>query len=154
MIATEAKPALFWVTWIARVVVAGLFLYAGLSKLGDPTAFAIEIDHYELLPALAPYLAVSLPVIEIVLGLALLALPPVWRRSAALACAGLMLAFTYAAGSALARGLNIDCGCFGGGSGPITWLTLVRDGALLGACVLLVWDPAARTSAQPRATLR
>jgi len=133
--------ALHWATWIVRCALAALFLYAGVSKWGDPAAFAVEIDHYELLPAFAPYLAVALPAIEIVLGLSLLVLPRMWRRSAALACAGLMLAFTGAAVYALRRGLNIDCGCFGSGSGPITWLTLVRDAALLGACAFLAWEP-------------
>lgn len=145
---SSVRSTLTWLTLLARVLIAALFLFAGASKLGDPSAFAIEIDHYELLPALAPYLAVSLPAIEIVLGLALLAAPAAWRRSAALACAGLMVAFTYAAWAALSRGLDIDCGCFGSGSGPITWLTLVRDGALLAACAFVVWDPSA--SLRPR----
>ncbi len=125
----------------ARLLIAAIFIYAGASKLQDPAAFATEIDHYELWPELAPYMAVSLPAIEIVLGLSLLVSPRAWRRAAALVCAGLMAAFTFAASAALARGLDIDCGCFGSGSGPITWLTLVRDGALFSACVLLVWDP-------------
>ena len=128
-------------TWGARLLLAALFVYAGALKLGDPTAFAIEIDHYELLPSFAPYLAVGLPAVELVLGLALLLAPRPWRRSAALACGALMLAFTFAAASAVARGLNIDCGCFGNGSGPVTWLTLLRDAALLCACAWLVWDP-------------
>ena len=134
----RALPA---ITWLARSVVAGLFIYAGATKLQDPGAFAVEIDHYELWPELAPYMAVSLPMLEILLGVALWVLPRVWRRSAALVCFVLMTAFTFAASAAVARGLDIDCGCFGSGSGPITWLTLLRDVALLAACAMLVWDP-------------
>jgi putative oxidoreductase len=138
-------------SFAARMLMGGLFVFAGAIKLRDPSAFAVEIDHYELWPELAPYLAVTLPVIEIVLGLALWGLPRPWRQAAALGCGLLMSAFTFAAASALARGLDVNCGCFGSGSGPITWLTLVRDGLLLGACVLLVWDPlAVTTHAQQR----
>lgn len=145
------KPSV-WVglTWCARLVVASLFLYAGATKLQDPAAFAQEIDHYELLPWLAPYLAVTLPTIELVLGLGLAVGPAPWFRAAALACAGLMAVFTFAAGSALYRDLNIDCGCFGSGSGPITWLTIVRDVALLSAALFAAWAPSVRPNQQKR----
>lgn len=134
------KPVL---SFAARLALAGTFLFAAASKLGDPTAFAVEIGHYELLPELAPYIAIALPMIEVVVGLTLLLAPSLWRRSAALVCAVLMAAFTFAASAALIRGLNIDCGCFGGGSGPITWLTLVRDGVLLALCAWLIREPSA-----------
>ena len=51
-----------------RLGLGGLFVYAGVAKLGDPTQFAIEIGNYRLLEGMAPYLAVILPSIEIVLG--------------------------------------------------------------------------------------
>ena len=129
------------ITWVARLVVAALFLFAGVSKLSDPSGFAVEIDHYELWPELAPYVAISLPAAEVVLGLALLLTSYRWRRAAALGCMVLMAVFTFAASAALYRGLDIDCGCFGGSSGPITWLTIVRDVVLLSACVWLVREP-------------
>jgi len=143
---TERKlsPHVF-LSWFARILVAGLFLYAGATKLRDPALFAQEIDNYELLPWLAPYLAVSLPAVELVLGLVLLIGPHPWYRAAGLACGGLMIAFTFAAGFAVFRGLNIDCGCFGGGSGSITWLTLVRDVALVAACALVAFVPSVGT---------
>lgn len=121
-----------------RSCLAAVFLWAAVTKLRDPTEFAIEIGHYDLFPELAPYLAASLPAAELVLGASLLAFPSVWRRAAALGCLLLMVMFTGAATSAYARGLDIDCGCFGKGTGPITWLTLARDAALIAACVLVV----------------
>ncbi len=136
-----AQRALPVVSLTARLAIAGIFLFAGASKLRDPTGFAVEIGYYELLPGLAPYVAIVLPMIEVVAGLTLLLAPRLWRRAAAVVCAVLMAAFTFAASAALVRGLNIDCGCFGGGSGPITWLTLVRDGVLLALCGWLIWDP-------------
>jgi hypothetical protein len=61
-----------------------------------------------------------------------------WRRAGALALAGLLAAFTVAVGSAVLRGLDIDCGCFGTGSGPASWLTVMRNLALLAAAVALL----------------
>jgi len=130
-----------WARHAARLVLAATFLFAGVSKLRDPVAFADEIGNYELLPQLAPYVAIVLPMLEVVAGLTLLLAPRLWQRAAALVCASLMAAFTFAAVSALVRGLNIDCGCFGNGSGPITWLTLARNGALLAMCGWLIWEP-------------
>jgi len=124
---------------LLRAALGGLFLYAGLMKLRDPSAFATEIANYRLLSDAASPLAATLPAVEVVLGLALLAAPTPWRRAAALATAGLMAVFTVAVAQVLARGINVDCGCFGGDSGPVTALTVVRDVALLlGALALVV----------------
>jgi putative oxidoreductase len=135
--ARRQAPA-FWLWLALRLALAAVFAYAGFIKIADPTAFAVEIDHYQLMPWLAPYLAAGLPALELTLAAALLVLPSAWRRAAALACFALMLAFTFAAASALARNLDIDCGCFGEGSGPITWVTMVRDVGLLALCAVLV----------------
>lgn len=130
-----------WTSWLwllLRLGLAGVFAYAGAIKLGDPTGFAVEIDHYQLMPSLAPYLAAALPALEITLALGLVVLPSPWRRAAALGCLALMVAFTVAAASAMARNLDIDCGCFGKGSGPITWVTIARDVALIAVSAVLV----------------
>lgn len=126
------------VGWILRLGLGALFVLAGVLKLAQPTAFAIEIVNYRLLPGLAPYLAATLPAIEIGLGVALVAAPVAWRRAAALSMAGLLALFTVAVGQVVARGINIDCGCFGGGSGPVTGWTVTRDVALLAAAVAAV----------------
>jgi uncharacterized membrane protein YphA (DoxX/SURF4 family) len=127
--------------WIARVALAALFLYAGVIKLLDPSEFALEIARYELFPEFAAHVAAALPMTELVLGLGMLALPFTWRRAAALGACALLVVFTIAAASAVARGLDIECGCFGTASSPITWLTLLRDVVLVAASVLLVCDP-------------
>jgi hypothetical protein len=50
----------------------------------------------------------------------------------------LLAVFTAAVAAVLMRGIDIECGCFGTGSGPVSWLTLLRNLGLLGAAVLLV----------------
>jgi putative oxidoreductase len=126
-----------WLWLVLRLALAAVFAYAGVLKLADPTGFAVEIDHYQLMPFLAPYLAAALPALELTLALALVVLPAPWRRAAALGCLLLMIAFTVGAASAMARNLDIDCGCFGKGSGPITWVTIARDLALIAVCAVL-----------------
>jgi hypothetical protein len=126
---------------ILRIALGGLFLFAGAAKLGDPTQFAIEIGNYRLLEPLAPYLAVMLPYIEILLGIALIVGPRPWRRASALALCGLLAVFTVAVVTVVVRGINVDCGCFGGQSGPVTWTTVIRDVTLfLVSSVILIFD--------------
>lgn len=137
------------ITWVLRVGLGVLFVYAGVMKLGDPTAFALEIGNYRLWPALAPYLAVVLPAVEITAGLGVIALPSVWRRGAALCIVGLMVMFTIAVSVAVARGINVDCGCFGGDSGPVTAQTIARDVGLLAASVALYLLELKATSRRP-----
>jgi uncharacterized membrane protein YphA (DoxX/SURF4 family) len=124
-------------TWLLRLGLGALFLAAGVAKLRDPAAFATEIANYRLLPGLAAYLATALPMLELVLGATLLLGTATWRRAAALASAGLLIVFTVAVSQVVARGINVDCGCFGGSSGPVTGWTVARDLALLAAAGLL-----------------
>jgi hypothetical protein len=124
--------------WLLRLALAALLLWAGVAKLGDPAGFAVAITNYHLLPSLAPYVAVTLPTIELVIGAALLVAPRAWRRAAALCATGLMAVFTVAVAQVVVRGINVSCGCFGGDSGPVTWLTVLRDVALCAAAVALI----------------
>lgn len=126
------------VAWLLRLAVGGVLIAAGALKLRAPGDFATEIANYQLFPAVAPYLAATLPIAELVIGLAVLAAPRAWRRAGALAALASFAAFAVAVGSAYFRHINIDCGCFGAGGGPITALTLARNVALMAAAGLLV----------------
>jgi uncharacterized membrane protein YphA (DoxX/SURF4 family) len=136
-------------SWALRLGLGGLFLYTGAIKLVDPTAFAVEIHNYQLFPALAPLMAASLPAVELAVGAAILAGPRAWLRAGALACTALMVVFTVAVGSAVARGVNISCGCFGAGSGPVTSVTVLRDVVLLAASAALLLLTAERAPRLP-----
>ena len=123
---------------LLRFGVGAILIVAGALKLRDPGAFATEIANYQLLPMLAPYLAAALPAAEVLVGAVLLVAPARWRRPAALAAAALFGMFLLAVGAAYARGINIECGCFGTGGGPITALTVVRNLGLIAAAASLV----------------
>ncbi|HZS41967.1 MAG TPA: MauE/DoxX family redox-associated membrane protein [Polyangia bacterium] len=136
--------------WILRFGLGALFVYAGWVKLRDPTAFATEVTNYHFFPSLAPYLAVTLPPAELVAGAGLIVLPREWRRAAALAVALLCAMFTVAVAQAVARHINVDCGCFGGASGPVTGVTVLRDLALLaGAIAIYALSPSGPPRARP-----
>ena len=118
-------PAL---AFLCRLALAGVFLWAGVTKALDPKEFGVEIARYRILPHdLVNICAITLPWVEVVLGTALLL--GFWVRAAALLSGALMLVFLAALFSALHRGLDISCGCFGGGSdaASISQVTLLRD---------------------------
>lgn len=123
-----------------RLLVGLVFVYAALPKLFEPVRFAEDVANYQLLPDwLVHPTAVMLPGVELALGIALvLGVAP---RGAALAVSALMLLFLGAEGQALARSIDIDCGCFGGGGDSISVWTLLRNFGLLAASAhVLVFD--------------
>lgn len=99
---------------VARLALGGVLVVAGALKVAEPAQSAMAVRAYQLLPYdAAGYIGFALPVLEIVLGLLLLA--GLFTRAAAIGGALLMVAFEIGIISAWARGLSIDCGCFGGG---------------------------------------
>lgn len=98
----------------ARLVLGAVLIVAGALKVGHPQTSARAVRAYELLPFdLAGYLGYGLPVLELAVG-ALLVLGLFTRVSAVIG-AVLMVLFLIGIISAWARGLSIDCGCFGHG---------------------------------------
>jgi len=94
-----------------RWLVAIVFIYAGVVKIINPSAFAAAIDNYRMLPYfLVALTAAVLPWIELICGLLLIS--GKWIRGSSLILIFLNLVFLFAIGSALARGLDISCGCF------------------------------------------
>ena len=97
---------------IVDVIVAGIFIYAGVLKVLDPVQFANDIDNYKILPwPISVALAFYLPWLEIFCGLALVV--RFSYRGALSILTALILTFTLATVAAKVRGLDITCGCFG-----------------------------------------
>lgn len=108
-----SKPGL-WATFglAIRLVAAGIWLVAGIAKLFDLEHFRSQVAAYKLLPhALVTPFAYGLPFVETFVGLYLL-LGLLVVPAAILSCV-LMVAFLTAQAQAWARGLSLDCGCFG-----------------------------------------
>lgn len=96
---------------LLRVALGAVFIVASLDKIENPEAFATTIANYRLLPYKSINgIAIVLPWLEIVTGF-LLVLGILVRASTTIVW-GLLLAFSIAISQALARGLDISCGCF------------------------------------------
>lgn len=127
----------------ARGYLALVFLVACYHKILAPHDFALDIATYQILPlGLVNLMALILPWVELAAGLMLLV--GFRARSAALLISAMMVVFTVAIGIALAKGLDMSCGCFasqGAVEDPISWRTLLRDiGWLLLGLYVLYFD--------------
>ncbi|HET6408156.1 MAG TPA: MauE/DoxX family redox-associated membrane protein [Chthoniobacteraceae bacterium] len=121
---------------IVRWGLAIVFIYAGLMKVRDAASFAASIARFQILPdVLVNAIALGLPPLEILCGAALLAGP--WKRQAAFGVAFLCMVFLGALASAAARGIAVECTCFGAAEPEPIWKTLVRDVVLLTAALAL-----------------
>ena len=143
------------VSLAARLVLAAVFAASGWPKLTDPDGTLRSVRAFRLLPeALVPAFGYALPAVE--LAVALLLLAGLVTRPAALVTAGLLVMFVVGIAAAWARGLSIDCGCFGATGAAVTdpvrgyVLDLLRDAALLALALWLAARPASPFSADRR----
>jgi uncharacterized membrane protein YphA (DoxX/SURF4 family) len=132
-----------WLGLAARLLVGGVFVWAGAVKLPEPARSVEAVRAYQALPGTwAGPVGQLLPVVEVVVG-AMLVLG-LLTRAAAVVAAALLVVFVAGIASVWVRGINIDCGCFGGGgydahgSDRYPW-EIARDVGLLLAAVLLGW---------------
>ncbi len=103
-----------WITLFARLTLGGVLLAAGGLKVSKPTESANATAAYKILPTdFAHLVGYALPWLEVAIGLLLII--GVMVRPAAVAGGLVMLVFIGAISSVWARGILIDCGCFGGG---------------------------------------
>ncbi len=130
----------------ARLLLGGVFLVAGGLKVGHPAVSARAVQAYQILPFdVAAYVGYALPVLEVVLGTLLVL--GLFTRPSAVVGAVLLVVFMAGIVSVWARGLSIDCGCFGQGgtvsAGSTRYVReLLRDSGLLACAVWLVARPA------------
>ena len=99
---------------VARLVLGAVVAVAGLLKVGELETSARAVRAYQLLPYdVAGYVGYALPILEVAVGVLLLL--GLFTRWSALVAGVLMVVFITGIASAWARGLSIDCGCFGKG---------------------------------------
>lgn len=142
------KVAQPWLTLLARLTLGGVLIVAGALKVGNLQKSAISVRAYEMLPIwLANFFGYALPWVEIGIG-ALLIIGVAVKIMGSLG-ALIMFGFIIAIAQAWARGLSIDCGCFGGG-GTIDpedtkyLSTILRDIGFLALGVFLYFYPKGR----------
>lgn len=128
-----------------RMVLGMVFLVASIDKVADPAAFATSIGYYRLINGDAAMLAATiLPWVELLCALSLLS--GVAIRGSALLCFTMLVVFAAAIISALARGLDISCGCFtrDPSVGRIGWQKLLENSLLILVSVFLYYSATAR----------
>lgn len=134
-----------WLTFMARLILGGILVAAGGLKIDNLQKSAMAVRSYEMLPiGVANFLGYALPWIEI--GIGLLLVIGVAVGISGLLGALTMFAFIIAISQAWARGLNIDCGCFGGGGTvdpeDTKYLSeIIRDIGLLALGIYLYYFP-------------
>jgi uncharacterized membrane protein YphA (DoxX/SURF4 family) len=145
---TAAWP---WISTVARLGLAAVFLTAGGLKVGDLAASGRAVNAYRLMPyETAKIVGAVQPFLEIAIGLLLL-IGLAMRLSAAIA-ALLLIIFIGGIISAWSRGLQIDCGCFSKGGGLTGGRTaqygleILRDVGFLILAGILLAKPRTRFS--------
>ena len=161
MESTQGKPSSVllraltnpYVSLASRLILGGVFLYAGVSKVFDPGALAASIRSYEL-PLPEGFVTVgahALPLLEILLGLYLLI--GLFSKASAWSASGLIVLFSVVLIQGAVRGLEIDCGCFGSTT-PTTasslWVDVMRDLGLLALALQLVYAAPGKFSLDAR----
>ena len=139
------RSRLEWVTLAARLVLGATLLAAGALKIGALEASVQSVRLYQLLPfETTAFVGYALPIIEIAVGVLLIT--GTFTRVSAIVGSLLMLAFIIGIASVWARGISIDCGCFGGGGEVDPSQTrypeeIARDTGLLLAGLWTAWRP-------------
>lgn len=128
---------------IARLVMAGTFLWAGFAKVTNLAVAELSVQSYQLMPnQVARVIGIVLPMVEILLGLLLLV--GLGTRLVAIILSLMLVAFIFGISSLWVRGIKAQCGCFGNSlimtEAPSYPLEVFRDSMMLLATVyLVVW---------------
>lgn len=140
------RSAMGWLAFPARVLLGGLFVFAGVMKLSEPQLFAQAIGAFKFnLPDHAVVLATfATPWVEIIAGAALAL--GFWSRAAAALLALMLAAFIGAIVSVIQRKIDAHCSCFGSFeipcTGPVGLCHIIRNSVLLAlAGICLRWGP-------------
>lgn len=144
---TSWRPTWLWdlLGLAARLLLAAVLLISGYIKAIDPAQTRVAVKAYQLLPdGASEAVAAVIPFAEIAVGL--IVLLGMATRLGGILSALMMVVFLIGVISAAARGLNIDCGCFGGGGAVEAGATayteeIVRDTGLLLASLYLIARP-------------
>jgi len=135
-----------WLILAIRLILGETFIWASIDKIANPGGFALSIYNYRMLPhETINLMAIVMPWLELVTGILIIA--GIFMRGSAFWIGLMLLVFIVALSSALARGLDIDCGCFSveGGHGVDTGL-LIRDILMFfGALVVMFFGTSALT---------
>jgi uncharacterized membrane protein YphA (DoxX/SURF4 family) len=126
-----------WAQAILSTGLGAVFLTSSVPKLRRPRSFAVTVLAYDVLPRrVAKLYALALPPVEFLLALMLLL--GLCTRAAGAGASLLTISFLIGVGANVARGRDLNCGCFGESGRKIGWGLLVQDGLLMCGTLTLV----------------
>lgn len=122
-----------------RVLLGLIFIYSSVGKLFNASEFAKAILRYDFLPIyFVNLLAIVLPWLEFIVGLLLIA--GIYKKASSLLAGASLVMFLIALISAVARGLDISCGCFSleetSSKGDIIY-RIIQDFFMLAAVIIV-----------------
>ena len=133
-----------WVGLVARLIVGVVDIWAGLAKFSDPAGNVRQVRAFRILPeAVVPTVGHALPTVELIIGTALLL--GLFTRAFAVLASLFFIAFIIGIAAAWARGMEINCGCFGSSGVPADpqrqyAIDIARDvGLLICSLWLVIW---------------
>jgi uncharacterized membrane protein YphA (DoxX/SURF4 family) len=128
-----------YISLINRLVLGGVFIFAGTAKLPYIGNLIWQINQYHILPrSMATAYGYVLPPLEIALGAFLIL--GIFIRASALISALVLLTFVISNSAALARGLDIEtCGCFGPAVPLLSVHSLAIDFVLLALAIQIIF---------------
>ena len=128
------------VSFVARAILAYVFIYAAYGKIIDARQFSYEIANYNILPDIfINMMALVLPWLELFMALCLL-IGFRLKANAAIS-AGMNIMFIAAISIAMMQGLDINCGCFANSATKVGWQKLAEDAGLLILSVYIFIKP-------------
>jgi len=143
-VAVKRSEVFEWISTLVRLAMAGILIFAAIPKMQDFQQSVRAVRAYRLLPEeVVPFIGKALPFLELTLALFLIL--GLFTRIAAIVWLIMMAAFMFGVAWAWAKGLSIDCGCFGGGGDVAKGTTnypvhmLERVGFVILGTWLLVW---------------
>ena len=123
----ESKKQYIFLTF--RLLIGGIFLWAGVEKILSPFDFSVAIYNYRLFPGpVIGIAAAMIPWVEALAGLCLLV--GFNTKGASAITSILLLTFVGLIIISAIRGLDIDCGCFGGVERKVGFQAILEDTAL------------------------
>lgn len=113
-----------------RLVVGGVFIWAGILKILEPLEFAQNIANYRVVSRdISFFLALVLPWLEVLCGI--LVILGILRSASSFLLSGMLGIFLVLITITILRGLDVDCGCFGSIGRHVDYRLLLTDIVLL-----------------------
>jgi uncharacterized membrane protein YphA (DoxX/SURF4 family) len=134
---------------IGRILLAGIFLAAGIAKLREPwLQFAVSINSFQIVPdSMLEPIAKWLPWFEVAVGVSILS--GVWLKWTSTLATLILAGFLSLLIRSWAMGLEVDCGCFGSGE-PLGPKAIARDSLMLVLSAAVMYGAFRLSSARRR----